>query len=394
MNIFRRFINRFAKADEFPAEFEQWEDVVFNRKNIEFRDRKQRKDYVVGCLEQIKDAQTEIDNLQQEYNIVTAQLKDMEEIEALPAEEAQALKDAAMRLSEVSQSRASHELKSVPMDEGAYQRMEALSDQVETGIEKLKDAEEYHKKIKMDLKRLSGEKEAYAFRKSELTHMMEDLRSVMVVCLSATVFCVVLLLVLHLGFSMDVRIGYLLTTGLCAIAITVIFIKYGDAKKDLRRMERSVNKLILLHNSVKIRYVNNSNLLEYLRLKYRVSNAAELKKLHAKYLEEKKRREAFKQLERELQAAERDLVRILRHAQISDPLIWIHQVAAILDKREMVEVRHNLIIRRQSLRKRVDYNKEVVAKKAQDEIRELVEDYPAYAAEIRDMVADYEGKYS
>jgi len=42
----------------------------------------------------------------------------------------------------------------------------------------------------------------------------------------------------------------------------------------------------------------------------------------------------------------------------------------------------------------VDYNKEVVAKKAQDEIRELVEDYPAYAAEIRDMVADYEGKYS
>jgi len=394
MNIIRRLINRFTKEDDFPAEFELWEDVVYDRKNIEFRDHKQRKDYVIGCLEQIKDAQMEIEGLKQEYDIVTSQLKDMEEIEALPASESQALKDAAMRLSEVGKSRAGHELKSVPMDEGLYQRMEALGDQVEEGIRKLEDAQEYHKKIKLDLKRLSGEKEAYAFRKSEITHLMEDLRSVMVVCLSATVFCVLLLLVLQLGFAMDVQIGYLLTAGLCAIAITVIFIKYSDARRDLKRMEKSINKLIGLHNSVKIRYVNNSNLLEYLRLKYRVASAAELKKLHGKYLEEKKRREAFRQLEKKLKAAERDLVGLLREARVGDPLIWIHQPAAILDKREMVEVRHNLIIRRQSLRKRVDYNKEVVAKKAQDEIRELVEDYPAYAAEIRDMVAEYEGKYS
>ncbi len=70
-------------------------------------------------------------------------------------------------------------------------------------------------------------------------------------------------------------------------------------------------------------------------------------------------------------------------------MIWLHQTAAILDKKEMVEIRHNLIIRRQSLRRRMDYNKEMVAGKAQAEIKDLVDKYPKYAAEIVGIVEQY-----
>lgn len=70
-------------------------------------------------------------------------------------------------------------------------------------------------------------------------------------------------------------------------------------------------------------------------------------------------------------------------------MIWLHQTAAILDKKEMVEIRHNLIIRRQSLRRRMDYNKEMVAGKAQAEIKDLVDKYPKYAAEIVGTVEQY-----
>jgi hypothetical protein len=164
--------------------------------------------------------------------------------------------------------------------------------------------------------------------------------------------------------------------------------------RDLKRVEKSINKIILLHNTVKIRYINNTNLLEYLHLKYGVRNSEELTKLYDQYLEDKKRREAFVKMQDDMDIAERDFLRILRRYRIGDPLIWLHQSAAILDKREMVEVRHKLIIRRQSLRKRMDYNKEVVAKKAQQEIKELVDRYPRYSAEILNLVDGYEKRYS
>ena len=70
-------------------------------------------------------------------------------------------------------------------------------------------------------------------------------------------------------------------------------------------------------------------------------------------------------------------------------MIWLHQTRAILDKKEMVEIRHNLIIRRQSLRRRMDYNKEVIAGKAQAEIKDLAEKYPRYAKEILNIVDQY-----
>ena len=75
-------------------------------------------------------------------------------------------------------------------------------------------------------------------------------------------------------------------------------------------------------------------------------------------------------------------------------MIWLHQTAAILDKKEMVEIRHNLIIRRQSLRRRMDYNKEMIAGKAQAEIKDLVETYPKYAKEILNIVGEYEKDFS
>ena len=60
----------------------------------------------------------------------------------------------------------------------------------------------------------------------------------------------------------------------------------------------------------------------------------------------------------------------------------------------MVEIRHNLIIRRQSLRRRMDYNKEVVAGTSQRDIKALVERYPKYAKEIMKTVEEYEQKFN
>ena len=82
---------------------------------------------------------------------------------------------------------------------------------------------------------------------------------------------------------------------------------------------------------------------------------------------------------------------LLRRYHLHDPLIWLHQVDALLDPREMVEVRHALITRRQKLRKQIDFNT-VNAENAQKEIKDMVADYPQYARETLQRVSDFEEK--
>jgi hypothetical protein len=140
--------------------------------------------------------------------------------------------------------------------------------------------------------------------------------------------------------------------------------------------------------------VNNTHLLDYLYLKYNVSSAGELRKSWQQYKQEKEEREQYYKAEKSLDECQKDLLHELRRYQVQDPMIWLHQTAALLDKKEMVEIRHNLIIRRQSLRRRMDYNKEVIAGKAQAEIKDLAEKYPKYAREIMDIVGQYEKDFS
>lgn len=75
--------------------------------------------------------------------------------------------------------------------------------------------------------------------------------------------------------------------------------------------------------------------------------------------------------------------------RVASPERWIGQPEALIDKREMVEIRHGLIVRRQALRKQLEYNSNVT-ETARKEIMDIVGRYPAYAEEIMEMVDKYE----
>lgn len=272
--------------------------------------------------------------------------------------------------------------------------IERMEDEVEEGIAKLTEAENYHELIRKDLSRLDGERHAYLYRKSEVMRLISDTRGMAVICVTALGLCVLLLLFLQYFLEMDTKMGYLLTAGAAAVMLTLIYIKHMDAKRELRRVETGINRIILLQNKVKIRYVNNTNLLEYLYMKYGVSEAKELTQLWDNYRIEKEEREKFRKAELDLDYSEQELLQILKCYQVQDPAIWLHQTEAILDPKEMVEIRHNLIIRRQSLRRRMDYNREVVAGTSQRDIKALVERYPKYAKEIMQTVEEYEQKFN
>ena len=83
------------------------------------------------------------------------------------------------------------------------------------------------------------------------------------------------------------------------------------------------------------------------------------------------------------------MINLLQRCRIQDPGRWLHQAQALIDSKEMVEIRHNLIIRRQKLRKQMEYNAKA-AQEAQGEVKDIVEQYPEYAEKILDLVSDYE----
>ena len=392
MGFFKNLFHRGKKMIEPEYDSGNWDEVIYDRDDLQIKDSSQRKEYVKGCLDQIAEASNELENLQFEYNMVTSYLMDMEEIEAIPAQDKSELEECTKKIEALEKQQAGYKERKNRMSEEKFRQMERLESDLQEGYEKLTKAEEYQELIKRDLRKLDGEKQAYLFRKRELQRMIEDTRSMAIVCTAAVILCILILLALQFGLQMNTKIGYLAAAAAGAVAITVIFIKHNDGVKELSLVGNGIGRIIRLQNTVKIRYVNNTHLLEYLYMKYNVSSASELGKSWQQYIEEKEERKNFKEAEKELDLCQKELLQILRVYEIKDPMIWLHQTQAILDKKEMVEIRHSLIIRRQSLRRRMDYNKEVIAAKAQAEVKDLVEKYPQYAKEIVTIVEQYASK--
>lgn len=394
MSLLQKLLSFKKKIEEPIYEIEDWNEVVYDRDDLQINDKGQREEYIRGCLEQIAEASKELESLQFEYNMVTSYLKDMEEIEALPEEERKILGECAKRIDSLEDQQADYLERKNRMSDAQFRQLERMEEEVQEGYEKLTEAEDYQERIKRDLRKLDGEKHAYLFRKSELLHTIEDTRSMALICTTAVIICILILFILQFGLKMNTKMGYLAAAALGAAAITAIFVKHNDSVRELSVVERSINRLIRLQNTVKIRYVNNTHLLEYLYIKYQVSSAKELGKSWQQYQEEKEERHSFREAEKQLDRCQKELLHELRRYQVKDPMLWLHQTKALLDKKEMVEIRHNLIIRRQSLRRRMDYNKEVIAGKAQAEIKDLVEKYPKYAKEILGIVGQYEKDFS
>lgn len=393
MGFIKKLLARFCRDSYEDFEEDAWE-IEDDERQIDYTNQEQRNDYVRTCLEKMADATKELENLTFEYNMVTSYLKDMEEIEALPPEESEQLKDCAKRVSLLQDSKADFMGRPRRITDEKYRMIERMEDQVEEGYRKITEAEEYQDLVRKDLNRLDGEKHAYLYRKNDVMRIIADTKGMAVICVVALGLCILLLTLLQFFLDMDTQMGYYLAAGAAALVITIVYVRHVDARKELRRVETGINKIILLQNKVKIRYVNNTNLLEYLYMKYGVKSAEELMKMWENYKIEKEEREKFRRAELDLDYCQQELLNILKCYQIQDPAIWLHQTEAILDHKEMVEIRHNLIIRRQSLRRRMDYNKEVVAGSSQKEIKELVEQYPQYAKEIMKTVEEYEAKFS
>ncbi|MDR2045341.1 MAG: hypothetical protein LBQ15_13505 [Clostridium sp.] len=382
----------FGKKKRVIKEEPAWDEIDYARAKVDFQDAGQRQRYIADCLEQITEASGELDKLAGEYHLVTSYLTDTEEVDALPEEERESIHLIAHKILTFQQEKTVYREKKDRMPDSEFQRTSQQESEMEEGIRRLKETESYHTLVKKDMQRLDGERHAYEYRRQELDSLQANYKGLSVIFLTALAVCLGLLAMLQFVFGMDAFIGYLIAVVAVAAVVVVLCLKYTEAQRERLRVENAVNRLIRLQNKVKIRYVNNVNLLDYLYRKYSTDSAAKLEKRWRQYLGEVEERKQYAEAEAKVVYYQKQLVEQLKDCRVKTPMRWIHQVNAILDKREMVELRHELILRRQSLRRQMDYHKEV-AQNAKKEITDIAALYPRFSDEILQMVDRYEKKF-
>lgn len=348
-----------------------------------------REKFIGRMLEQMKEAADEMDSLHREYDTITSHLTDMEEVERLPEHLITPIKDCATKIIRLEAEHKSYRAKESHMSETEYSWGERLNPMMPEAYDKLCQAEEYQKAIRSDLGRMEGEKQAYYYRRNELASMQANLKGIVLITLIAVLVCVVVLLIMQFGFEMDAYLGYILTFLGAAVAFTFLFVKNIDLRKEARVVEKTICKLIQMHNTIKIRYVNNTNLLDYLYLKYEVSSAKEMNQRFDAFCKEKAEREKFEKAKSDIAMYRKELVALLRPLPIVTPNLWIYQVEALVNHNEMVEIRHGLITQRQNLRKQIEYNRDV-AILAKKELEVLIKEYPQYSTEVLRRMEEFE----
>ncbi|MBR4529644.1 MAG: hypothetical protein IKO80_05105 [Lachnospiraceae bacterium] len=380
---------RRVKKKVRPAHGEagKWDEIVYSRDSMNMDDPAERREFVGACLQQIKEAQIEMDNLEYEYRTVTGYLRDLEEIDALPKDQREQIAKLAQKILDAGRGRDQYYSSDVRMAQADFERMQELAPKAQETIDRMAEAEQFRKKVTNDLKRLDNERQAYDYRLDEIERTVSTSQVLMIftaICMAAVV---ILLFVLGKLLKLNVTYGYMLTFLFAALSVTVLYVRGQNASGERKNAVSGISRLILLQNTVKIRYVNNQNLLNYMILKYNVKNSEELKHQLELYEKEKEDRAKLRGSERTMMEAQRDLLQMLRNFRLQYPEVWMKQLSGLADPREEVEIRHHLNQQRQSLRERMDYNETRVKGRAREEIERLARDYPEYADEILDMVA-------
>lgn len=351
------------------------------KEKINIKDANARQAYLERLYEGIQEAKRQCEDIKFEYGQVTSYLKDIQLLDMAPSEEKETLYATAHMLVELTKERQALQNREYKFTDAQRRAMENYEDTVSADIVKLQGYEDFQMKIKNDLRQLTGEKNLLLADKRDIVRRQSILKTIGK-CMTALAIAVGgMLAVLSYCFKVDISMAFLVTVG---VAFTLAAIILNEARKnriDMVITEKKCNRAIFLSNRVKIKYVNNVRTLDYMYHKYQVRNATELDYVYNQYMRAK--REWERQRENSIRIHEKNQIVLseLRRLGVKDCDIWLGQVLALVEPKEMVEVRHDLNVRRQKLRNQLDYNTEVM-EECLEEMERIRGQKPEYAVEF------------
>ncbi len=348
-------------------------------------DKKKLQEYILNCCGQIAEDGREMEEEQAEYRIVTEYLNDIQMIENLPEEDMREIRSAAEQVQNLYRKRQEYQNAEKKISDVQFVQMQREEQQIPDAINRLKANEAYQDSIKRDMNYLEGEKTEWYYNKFDLKRQQKILKRLSYILTGLVALGVVGLFVAQTAFSLDMAYAWIGLILLAALGGFGIFLKFSWNQTEIRRSEVNMNYAITLLNRVKMKYVSITNAVDYAREKYHVQNAYEFNYLWEQYLNEVKEREKFRQANEDLEYFNGKLIRLLKRYRLYDASVWGNQSSALVDQKEMVEVKHNLIVRRQKLRSRIVYHVKNIRER-RSEIDRILKKEKIDSPEIRQII--------
>jgi hypothetical protein len=376
MGLFKLFSRKHSNVEQVSAEdSHKVRQKKESKHPARLNTQEERISYIKDNCEIILDNGRQIEEAKVEYQAVTSYLTDMQKIDLIPLEERGPLEEAAGKIASLSKERSKLQSKSSILTDKQYKMLEQYEDQLPKELATLKENEEYKLIIEQDMNHLEKERKKLDHEEAEIIGKQAFLKGIAITVIIVIVFLFTLFAMLSGNSEANYTWPFILTVVMGMAAAYYIFMESRKNHADVRLVQMKQGRQIMLMNKVKIKSVNNLNYIDYAYQKYMVNNHGQLQMLWYEYIKVKEETKRYQRNSDALDDNNHALFKELKKFGIADAEVWIYQPNAILDEKEMVEVRHRLNVRRQKLRERIDINGKQ-REEALKEINKTMKNYP------------------
>jgi hypothetical protein len=376
----------FAKTEITEETFEYESIDSFLARQRE--QQEEPKDDVVFKCDQVVDATYQIEDLRVEYEMVTSYFEDIQLIEDLPENDKKEIVDTAKKIAFLESETSEFLHSDDRISDENFRMIQGLEKNLTEIFGQLNELEDMDMKIKRDLKHLEAEKNSQEYLQDSIDDRQLKLRNFILCFGLVAVLAVLTLAVVGIVTENSLILPILLILLVVVGAAATSIVLYKRLSYEFKLSEMKENRAINLMNKVKIKYVNNTSTLEYLYAKYNIKSLRELEYLYDQYLIMVDEVRKYQKSSGDLRLYCDQLSKLLFSHGVKDPDIWTKQSLALVDSREMVEVKHSLNQRRQKLREQIAYNEELRLNGLRD-IRNMLKANPDLREQVKKELEVY-----
>lgn len=365
-----------APEQEIPVTVDKNDAVRFVRENCQAIDENERQ----------------IAETKKEYENVTSELMDIQCIEM--ASEKKEITDTCKSIVALTSERNKFKDRNFTISDAQMRKFQMFDDdELVDEIKKMYNAESYQSAIESDIENLKKEKENLYAQRKEIVAKQNTIKKMTKVLAVLIFSLIVLLVVIFYALKADMTLPYLGVVFLAGVSAAALIYESSKNRRDVIVAEKKINKAVTLLNKVKIKYINNINMLDYNCKKYDVKNAKDFEQKWSEYCKMREYEKKFRENTEKLNENSENLLLMLKDAGVVDTDIWLNRCVALADPKEMVEIRHELNQRRQMLREQIeDYEqmKENIIK----QLDQMISAYSDVRGELIGIIKDFNEKHA
>ncbi len=388
-SLFRNLFNRNKKRKSEKSFDLDDEDVLAEMKGTHTVNAEVKS--VQDFCEQLVDVSYHMEDMRREYQVITGYLTDIQRIEELPVEMAVEIIDIAKKIEMLDKNRETYLQSEELLSMEQYKIMVKYEDDIPDAMKNLNDMEIRDSMLKNDMGHLEGEKESLKYRREDCANVINRLRGMLITILVLALLTCVCLFCFSYAQRKSITFPILVVGAVAFLFFAISYGKYIDLKSEIKEIDAKKKRAISLLNKVKAKYINNTNTLDFIYDKYNINSAKELEYNWSQYNIMLKDARKYTQANSDFRTYCDMLVDKLARVGVKDPLVWPKQTTALIDRREMVEIKHALNVRRQRIRDKLAAC-EKIRDNAKIALKAAVEINPAMESFIKDILAPFKVK--